>query len=221
MAKIAKYKKSIFAQVLIQWYRHELRVHNSWIMQQSTVHRSKFKRSHKERQPRIMQQITHPPLYCIGSIYLTEASGVTIGANVMRDHNIVFDYDNHLVGFADGACDYHADSKGPGHVGNSAVAEVCTSVGRACMCGAFFFRVSCCVVGCRSLDVLDQTAGRIVFSPCWWFVACVRRTISHGKTYRIWAVVHSTTRGHWAHELLPSEDTLRWCVTSRDDFFRT
>lgn len=58
---------------------------------------------------------------------MTESSGGVLGANVMRDHNIVFDYDNHLVGFADGACDYHADSKGP--VGGSAGAEVCTSMG--------------------------------------------------------------------------------------------
>ncbi|CAN0101687.1 unnamed protein product [Pylaiella littoralis] len=47
------------------------------------------------------------------SIYLTELMGGTLGANVMKDHNVVFDYDNHLVGFADGVCDFHADSKGP------------------------------------------------------------------------------------------------------------
>lgn len=58
-----------------------------------------------------------------GRIYLTESAGGTLGANVMRDHNIVFDYDNHLVGFADGACDYHAGSEGPD--GRSG-AEVCT-----------------------------------------------------------------------------------------------
>ncbi|CAM9473017.1 unnamed protein product, partial [Hapterophycus canaliculatus] len=39
-------------------------------------------------------------------IYLTESGYGTLGANAMRDHNIVFDYDNHLVGFADGVCDY-------------------------------------------------------------------------------------------------------------------
>eukprot|EP00903_Cladosiphon_okamuranus_P014021 g13038.t1 len=46
-------------------------------------------------------------------IYLTDASGGNLGANVFRDHNIVFDYDNHLVGIAEGACDYHAGYKRP------------------------------------------------------------------------------------------------------------
>ena len=42
--------------------------------------------------------------------------GGVLGANVMRDHNVVFDYDNHLVGFAEGICDYRADvlDAGPG-----------------------------------------------------------------------------------------------------------
>lgn len=37
--------------------------------------------------------------------------GAVLGANVMRDHNIVFDYDNHRVGFAEGICDYKPNSK--------------------------------------------------------------------------------------------------------------
>lgn len=32
--------------------------------------------------------------------------GAVLGANVMRDHNVVFDYDNHRMGFAEGVCDY-------------------------------------------------------------------------------------------------------------------
>ncbi|CBJ25999.1 aspartyl protease [Ectocarpus siliculosus] len=47
--------------------------------------------------------------------------GGVLGANLLRDHNVVFDYDNHVVGFADGACDYHADSRGSD--GGSAGAE--------------------------------------------------------------------------------------------------
>lgn len=43
-------------------------------------------------------------------IYLTESMGGVLGANVMRDHNVVFDYDNHVVGFAEGVCDYRADA---------------------------------------------------------------------------------------------------------------
>ncbi|CAN0406948.1 unnamed protein product [Ectocarpus sp. 8 AP-2014] len=54
-------------------------------------------------------------------IYLTESMGGVLGANLLRDHNVVFDYDNHVVGFADGACDYHADSRGSD--GGSAGAE--------------------------------------------------------------------------------------------------
>lgn len=33
--------------------------------------------------------------------------GAVLGANVMRDHNVVFDFDNHRVGFAEGSCDYN------------------------------------------------------------------------------------------------------------------
>lgn len=53
-------------------------------------------------------------------IYLTESMGGVLGANVMRDHNVVFDYDNHLVGFAEGICDYRADATPEGNA-----AEVC------------------------------------------------------------------------------------------------
>lgn len=35
--------------------------------------------------------------------------GGVLGANVMRDHNVVFDYENRRVGFAEGSCDYRAD----------------------------------------------------------------------------------------------------------------
>lgn len=45
-------------------------------------------------------------------IYLTESMGGVLGANVMLDHNVVFDFDNHLVGFAEGVCDYRADNQG-------------------------------------------------------------------------------------------------------------
>eukprot|EP00903_Cladosiphon_okamuranus_P013533 g12605.t1 len=45
-------------------------------------------------------------------IYLTESMGGVLGANVMRDHNVVFDYENHVVGFAEGICDYRGDAEG-------------------------------------------------------------------------------------------------------------
>lgn len=50
--------------------------------------------------------------------------GGVLGANVMRDHNVVFDYDNHLVGFAEGVCDYKADVADPAPGDNSS-AKVC------------------------------------------------------------------------------------------------
>lgn len=56
-------------------------------------------------------------------IYLTESMGGVLGANVMRDHNVVFDYDNHLVGFAEGMCDYRADALDATPGGDAA--EVC------------------------------------------------------------------------------------------------
>lgn len=37
---------------------------------------------------------------------MEESVGAVLGANVMRDHNVVFDYENHRVGFAPGMCDY-------------------------------------------------------------------------------------------------------------------
>lgn len=86
-------------------------------------------------------QTTHPPFVKCGRIYLTESMGGVLGANLLRDHNVVFDYDNHVVGFADGACDYHADSRGSD--GGSAGAEVCKSIG----CASCVF--SCCFVWYR------------------------------------------------------------------------
>lgn len=43
-------------------------------------------------------------------IYLTESMGGVLGANVMRDHNIVFDHENHRIGFADGVCEYNSEA---------------------------------------------------------------------------------------------------------------
>lgn len=43
-------------------------------------------------------------------IYLTESMGGVLGANVMRDHNVVFDHENHRIGFADGVCEYNAEA---------------------------------------------------------------------------------------------------------------
>lgn len=43
-------------------------------------------------------------------IYLTESMGGVLGANVMRDHNVVFDHENHKIGFADGVCEYKAEA---------------------------------------------------------------------------------------------------------------
>lgn len=40
---------------------------------------------------------------------MEESMGAVLGANVMRDHNVVFDFENHRVGFAEGVCDYRAD----------------------------------------------------------------------------------------------------------------
>ncbi|CAN0236584.1 unnamed protein product [Ascophyllum nodosum] len=42
-------------------------------------------------------------------IYLTESMGGVLGANVMRDHNVVFDHENHRIGFAEGICDYRPE----------------------------------------------------------------------------------------------------------------
>lgn len=42
---------------------------------------------------------------------MEESVGAVLGANVMQDHNIVFDYDNRRVGFAEGVCDYKPNSK--------------------------------------------------------------------------------------------------------------
>ena len=83
------------------------------------VHRSGI--GNHNNQPRVIYNYTPTG----GRIYLTESSGGVLGANVMRDHTIVFA--NHLVDFADGACDYHIVSKGQD--GGSAAAEVCTSSG--------------------------------------------------------------------------------------------
>ncbi|CAN0521757.1 unnamed protein product, partial [Laminaria digitata] len=47
--------------------------------------------------------------------------GGVLGANVMRDHNVVFDYDRHLVGFAEGVCDYNANLDTPTRVDNGEV----------------------------------------------------------------------------------------------------
>ncbi|CAN0466485.1 unnamed protein product [Laminaria digitata] len=47
--------------------------------------------------------------------------GGVLGANVMRDHNVVFDYDRHRVGFAEGVCDYNASLDTPPRVGNGEV----------------------------------------------------------------------------------------------------
>lgn len=73
-------------------------------------------------------------------IYLTESMGGVLGANVMRDHNVVFDYDNHRVGFAEGTCDYKADilNAAPSGVED---AEVCIKQ------SFFFLCVLLCVFG--------------------------------------------------------------------------
>ncbi|CAM9151353.1 unnamed protein product, partial [Phaeothamnion confervicola] len=39
-------------------------------------------------------------------VYLNEGSGGVLGANFMRDHNVVFDHSGSRVGFQDADCDY-------------------------------------------------------------------------------------------------------------------
>ncbi|CAM9343958.1 unnamed protein product, partial [Discosporangium mesarthrocarpum] len=39
-------------------------------------------------------------------LYMTERGGGVLGANVMQDHNVVFDHTNGRVGFAQANCDY-------------------------------------------------------------------------------------------------------------------
>ena len=41
-------------------------------------------------------------------IYLTEASGAILGANLMNDHNVIFDIDSRRVGFVRSSCQYDA-----------------------------------------------------------------------------------------------------------------
>lgn len=54
---------------------------------------------------------------------MEESMGAVLGANVMRDHNVVFDFDNHRVGFAEGICDYKADRKDDAEGNGSKVCE--------------------------------------------------------------------------------------------------
>lgn len=128
---------------------------------------------------------------------MTGLSRGELGANMMRDHNIVFDYDNHRVGFADGICDYHADSKGP-EMDNSAVAKVCSSIGCVCMCGGFFlfcFFVSCCFVGCCISFVMAQTNRGASCIFIMFFFCCICVALPHRQEYRMTPYgVHITTQ---------------------------
>lgn len=44
-------------------------------------------------------------------IYLTEAAGAILGANVMNNHNVIFDIDNKRIGFVSSTCKYDNDKK--------------------------------------------------------------------------------------------------------------
>lgn len=92
--------------------------------------------------------------------------GGTLGANVMKDHNVVFDYDNHLVGFVDGVCDFHADSKGPDS--GSAGAKVRTSISAAVVSAPLPPRCACMPTS------RPRTSHRVHFasSALWWACMC-------------------------------------------------
>ena len=42
-------------------------------------------------------------------VYLTESAGAILGANVMNNHNVIFDVDNRRVGFVPSLCKYQND----------------------------------------------------------------------------------------------------------------
>jgi Eukaryotic aspartyl protease len=42
-------------------------------------------------------------------VYLTESAGAILGANVMNNHNVIFDIDNRRVGFVPSLCKYQND----------------------------------------------------------------------------------------------------------------
>ena len=44
-------------------------------------------------------------------IYFTETKGGVIGANAMQGHNVLFDWENKRVGFAESSCEYQEESK--------------------------------------------------------------------------------------------------------------
>lgn len=141
MAKVPKKEKKS-TRILFRWHRHACPL----LRNHATEYGPSFEARNTTKNSR---EDLNNHTSAGGRIYLTESMGGMLGANVMRDHNIVFDYDNHLMGFADGACDYHAISKGPD--GASAGAEVNTTTGCACMCAFLWFH-ACFVVClvCRS-----------------------------------------------------------------------
>jgi len=44
-------------------------------------------------------------------IYFTESKGGVIGANAMQGHNVLFDWENKRIGFAESTCEYQEESK--------------------------------------------------------------------------------------------------------------
>lgn len=132
----------------------------------------------------------------------------------MLDHNIVFDYDNHLVGFADGACDNHADSTEEAD-GDSAGAKVCTRISVVPVCACVRLRVfRACFVGCVVFVVMPFVNTKSGFYSC---LAFLKIKVSHS------AIVTNAAHGHWANEVLSSYQDTFYVVAQRpiDEFPKT
>ena len=67
-------------------------------------------------------------------VYFTETRGAVIGANAMQGHNVLFDWENSRVGFAESTCEYQEEAK-------AVTAEGVMSVD--CRLGAPSLKVSC------------------------------------------------------------------------------
>jgi len=68
-------------------------------------------------------------------IYFTESAGGVIGANAMQGHNVLFDWENQRVGFAESSCEYQEESKTVTDEGNVMSVD--------CRLGAPSLSVSC------------------------------------------------------------------------------
>lgn len=60
---------------------------------------------------------------CAGAIFLDNGNGVVLGANFMRNKDIVFDLENKQLGIAPANCDYQAGSAAAGAGGAAATTD--------------------------------------------------------------------------------------------------